>query len=103
LADSQGKKASFLREAVRVLDLKASVWPNRVEDLPSSSLFDAVTMRAVDRTREMLHVAEACVAPGGSLVRFLGETDTVGSAGWFVANEAALPGSSGRVVQIARA
>ena len=49
LAESQGKKAAFLREAVRVLQLKTEVWPRRAEDLPSLSRFDTVALRAVDR------------------------------------------------------
>jgi 16S rRNA (guanine527-N7)-methyltransferase len=33
LAESQGKKAAFLREAVRTLGLKAEVWAGRVEEM----------------------------------------------------------------------
>ena len=35
LAESQGKKASFLREAVRTLGLPTEVWPGRVEAMPA--------------------------------------------------------------------
>lgn len=49
LAESQGKKASFLREAVRTLGLKAEVWAGRVEEMPEERVFDAVTLRAVDK------------------------------------------------------
>ena len=55
LAESQGKKAVFLREAVRTLGLAATVWHGRVEALAPGLRFDAVTLRAVDR------MAEACV------------------------------------------
>ena len=48
LAESQGKKASFLREAVRVLGLRAAVHADRVEKLPLGTRFDAVALRAVD-------------------------------------------------------
>lgn len=49
LAESQGKKAAFLREAVRTLGLKAEVWADRVEAMPQERVFDAVTLRAVDK------------------------------------------------------
>lgn len=49
LAESQVRKAAFLREAVRVLDLATKVWPRRAEDLPRGSRFDTVVLRAVDR------------------------------------------------------
>jgi 16S rRNA (guanine527-N7)-methyltransferase len=48
LADSQGKKAAFLREAVRSLGLPTEVWAGRVESMPPERQFDTVTLRAVD-------------------------------------------------------
>jgi 16S rRNA (guanine527-N7)-methyltransferase len=48
LAESQGKKASFLREAVRTLGLATEVWAGRVETMPESRRFHTVTLRAVD-------------------------------------------------------
>jgi len=50
LAESQGKKAAFLQEVVRVLGLSAKVHPQRAELL--GGLFDCVTLRAVDRMDE---------------------------------------------------
>src|SRR5271167_4951120 len=35
LAESQNKKSTFLREAVRTLQLSTEVWPNRVEAMPA--------------------------------------------------------------------
>jgi 16S rRNA (guanine527-N7)-methyltransferase len=49
LAESQGKKAAFLREVVRELDLTAEVWGSRVERMPQERRFDGVVMRAVDK------------------------------------------------------
>jgi 16S rRNA (guanine527-N7)-methyltransferase len=78
LAESQGKKASFLREAVRTLGLASEVWAGRVEAMPVvkgvARRFDAVTLRAVDNMQQA--VAEACqrVAPGGWLVTLSTET-----------------------------
>jgi 16S rRNA (guanine527-N7)-methyltransferase len=68
LAESQGKKASFLREAVRTLELKTEVWPNRVESMPPERRFEVVTLRAVDHMQEALTAARPRVAPGGWLV-----------------------------------
>lgn len=49
LAESQNKKASFLREVVRTLGLAhVEVWAARAESLPASRLFHTVTLRAVD-------------------------------------------------------
>jgi 16S rRNA (guanine527-N7)-methyltransferase len=48
LAESQNKKATFLREAIRTLGLQTEVWASRVEAMPAGRIFDVVTMRAVD-------------------------------------------------------
>lgn len=49
LAESQNKKATFLREAVRTLQLpNVEVWPARAEALPPDRHFHTVTLRAVD-------------------------------------------------------
>lgn len=67
LAESQGKKASFLREAVRTLHLPTEVWAARVETMESTRLFGAVTLRAVDNMQQALADARLRVAPGGWL------------------------------------
>ena len=57
LAESQKKKASFLGEAVRELGLKnASIYAGRVEEMPAS-IFDLVTLRAVDKMAEAMQAA----------------------------------------------
>ncbi|HMG02060.1 MAG TPA: 16S rRNA (guanine(527)-N(7))-methyltransferase RsmG [Edaphobacter sp.] len=49
LAESQNKKATFLREVVRTLALpNVEVWADRAEALPKERRFDTVTLRAVD-------------------------------------------------------
>jgi len=65
LAESQGKKASFLREAVRTLGLSAEVWDRRVEEMPAERLFDGVILRAVDRMEEATRLAIRRVPVGG--------------------------------------
>ncbi len=69
LAESQGKKAAFLREAVRVLGLQTAVWSGRVESLTSDQTFDCVTLRAVDSPDEASGVAWDRVKLGGWLLR----------------------------------
>jgi len=67
LAESQGKKASFLREAVRTLGLSTEVWDGRVEALLPAQQFDVVTLRAVDRMEQAVAAARLRVVPGGWL------------------------------------
>jgi 16S rRNA (guanine527-N7)-methyltransferase len=70
LAESQGKKAAFLREAIRTLGLTAEVWDRRVEQMPPPRVFDAVTLRAVDKMAEACAAAVPRLAPGGILMVF---------------------------------
>ncbi|MDR3755156.1 MAG: 16S rRNA (guanine(527)-N(7))-methyltransferase RsmG [Terracidiphilus sp.] len=65
LAESQGKKAAFLQEAVRVLGIGAKVHAGRAEAL--RSVFDCVTLRAVDKMPKAVAAAVRLVAPGGWL------------------------------------
>jgi 16S rRNA (guanine527-N7)-methyltransferase len=57
LAEAQGKKAAFLREAVRVLALNAEVYDGRVEAMPDELRFDTVSMRAVEKMDLAIPVA----------------------------------------------
>lgn len=70
LAESQGKKAAFLREAVRTLGLKAEVWAGRVEDMPEERVFDAVTLRAVEKMAAASKAAVVRLVAGGWLAVF---------------------------------
>jgi 16S rRNA (guanine527-N7)-methyltransferase len=54
LAESQGKKAAFLRESVRLLQINAEVYPGRVESMPDYLQFDVVAMRAVEKMRSIV-------------------------------------------------
>lgn len=54
LAESQRKKAAFLSEVVRDLNLQTEVWYDRVEAMPAERQFDVVAMRAVDRMERAL-------------------------------------------------
>ena len=72
LAESQGKKASFLREAARTLGLATEVWAGRVEAMPEVAgmprRFDVVTLRAVDNMEQAMAEARRRLMPGGWLV-----------------------------------
>ena len=65
LAESQSRKAAFLREAVRVVGIPAKVHGSRAEGL--AERFDCVTLRAVDRMPEAVSSASRLVNPGGWL------------------------------------
>ncbi len=66
LAESQAKKAAFLQEVLRNLDMRANVRANRAEAL--GTRFDCVTMRAVDRMERAVAAASSLVSAGGWLV-----------------------------------
>jgi len=70
LGESQGKKTAFLGEVVRALSLNAQVYSERVENMPTDRLFDAVTLRAVDRMADACRAASLRVGPNGWLVVF---------------------------------
>ncbi|MGC9199059.1 MAG: 16S rRNA (guanine(527)-N(7))-methyltransferase RsmG [Acidobacteriaceae bacterium] len=82
LAESQGKKASFLREVVRALELETEVWSDRVQAMaPVAGLvrqFDAVTLRAVDKMEKALEEARRRVRPGGWMLSFATQVSEVG-------------------------
>jgi len=73
LAESQGKKAAFLREAVRTLGLSSMVHSGRAETL--ATRFDCVTLRAVDRMGEAARTASGLISPGGFLVLLTTEAE----------------------------
>ena len=105
LGESQAKKSAFLRETIRSLGIpKAEVYNGRVEAL--DRVFDAVTLRAVDKMQEACRIAPRNVAPGGYLILFLTEeaAQTVLSEfdqiEW--ADPILLPASSQRLLLIGR-
>ncbi len=102
LAESQGKKAGFLREAIRTLGLTSTVWAQRVENLPADRHFDVVTMRAVDASASMLPFAAQRIAARGSLLRFTAESDSEMLDGWAVTADLTVPLSRGRLVRWSR-
>lgn len=89
LVESNGKKARFLREAVRTLGLRnARVAESRAEALAESGTFDAITARALATLAEILAAGAHLLAPGGRLLAMKGARpdDEIAalSAGWRV-------------------
>jgi 16S rRNA (guanine527-N7)-methyltransferase len=77
LIESNAKKASFLSECIRGLDLRGvEVYRGRFEDIkPAENRFDFVTARALGGYSELVAWSLRQLAPGGSLVLWLGERD----------------------------
>lgn len=92
LAESQHKKAAFLREAVRTVGLAVAVHAERAERL--STHFDCVTLRAVDRMELAVASAARLLKPGGWLAAMTTQdrAETVRESAKQAANRA--PGQS---------
>lgn len=69
LAEARQKKAAFLRETVRTLQLPTEIWADRVERMPADRQFSIVTLRAVDHMEEAI---PAAAARAGELLAILG-------------------------------
>jgi 16S rRNA (guanine527-N7)-methyltransferase len=80
LAESQNKKATFLREVVRTLGLPTEVFAARVESMPPTRTFGIVTLRAVDNMAAARHAAIPRVSPNGHLITLGSESDAEPSA-----------------------
>ena len=72
LAESQGKKAAFLREAMRATEAGAEVWASRVQMLPPDRRFDTVTLRAVDSPQQAVEEGKRRVRADGWLLQMIG-------------------------------
>ena len=73
LIESNHKKATFLREVCRALSLKdVEIFAGRAEDY-SGSKGQLVTLRAVEKFEEILHVAGNLVAANGRIALLIGE------------------------------
>jgi 16S rRNA (guanine527-N7)-methyltransferase len=73
LVESNGKKARFLREAVRALPLEnARVAQSRAEALDMAGSFDAITARALATLADIVRVGGHLLRPGGRLLAMKG-------------------------------
>jgi 16S rRNA (guanine527-N7)-methyltransferase len=69
LVESNGKKARFLREAVRQLGLaNTRVLESRAEAVDEPGQYDAITARALDRLAGIIRVGGHLLRPGGRLL-----------------------------------
>jgi 16S rRNA (guanine527-N7)-methyltransferase len=69
LVESNGKKARFLREAVRTLRLRnARVAEVRAENFDEPGMFDAITARALATLAELLAAGAHLLGEGGRLL-----------------------------------
>jgi 16S rRNA (guanine527-N7)-methyltransferase len=104
LAESHGRKAAFLQEAVRVLGISARVHSGRAESLAEH--FDCVVLRAVDRMPQAVQAAGRLVAPGGWLAlmttgaELAGLQTAAGGAEFSWNRVVQLPGGEDRVVAL---
>jgi 16S rRNA (guanine527-N7)-methyltransferase len=102
LVESNGKKARFLREAVRTLGLgNARVAESRAEALQEPGAYDAITARALDTLAGIIRVGGHLLKPGGKLLAMKGvrpeEEIAALPAGWTVSavHPLAVPGLVG--------
>ena len=71
LLESNGKRVSFLHEAIKVLDLKnVDIIQGRVEELGTREKYDFVTARAVKELNILLELCFYLVKVGGSFVAY---------------------------------
>jgi len=102
LVESNGKKARFLREAVRQLQLdNARVLESRAEEVDEPGAFDLITARALDRLAGILAVGGHLLAADGQLLAMKGprvdEEVAELPAGWALAavHKLTVPGLDG--------
>lgn len=105
LAESQSRKAAFLQEAIRKLELRATVHAGRAELLTST--FDCVTLRAVDRMAEAVQKGAHLIAPSGWLALMTTRADLAGlqaaaGAHFSWREEVSLPHSKVRLLALGR-
>lgn len=110
LAESQGKKAAFLQEAVRVLGIAAKVHAGRAETLAETPVarfdcpvFDCVVLRAVEKMPTAVAVAARLVAPDGWLALMttdirLAELQAAAGSHFSWQPPIRLPGSDSRIL-----
>lgn len=105
LAESQSKKAAFLQESVRTLDLQAKVHAGRAEEL--RSVFECVVLRAVNKMEGAVQTAARLTEPSGWLVLMTTESDrdklkAAAGAGLAWNEPVSIPGSESRIVLLGR-
>ena len=100
LSESQNKKVSFLREAVRTLGVPVEIWPKRVEEMPPDLRFDLVALRAVDDMEAALRGARVRSGSKIMLLTSHAALETVGIPGFALEKTHPIPESTDRVVAL---
>lgn len=107
LAESQNKKAAFLREAIRILNLTTKVHAARAEELKEK--FDCVTLRAVDNMAAAIPAAIALLNSTGRLAVLTTQGDsemiqslTNQSGRWNWQSPQPLPRGTNRILMLAQ-
>jgi 16S rRNA (guanine527-N7)-methyltransferase len=102
LVESNGKKARFMREVLRSLDIRnARVIEARAEAVPEAGQYDMITARALDRLAGIIEVGGHLLKPGGKLLAMKGvqPDDEIAQlpSGWRLESlhRLAVPGLSG--------
>ncbi len=103
LSESQGKKAAFQQEVVRVLQLPITVHSGRAEALHGT--FDCVTLRAVDRMAVAVQAASRLVGSRGWLALMvtgatLANLQTAAGLDFTWRNPVSLPGGNDRILAL---
>ena len=103
LIESNAKKASFLAEVIRELNIGgAEVYRGSFEVFDGNGLgFDYVTARALGRHERLVDWSRGAVKLGGSLILWLGESDAVQVAkkrSWEWREPLLIPGSQRRMI-----
>jgi 16S rRNA (guanine527-N7)-methyltransferase len=102
LVESQNKKATFLKECVRTLQLsQVGVLNARAEQLELRA--SLVTLRAVERFESIVPTAARLVEPGGRMALLIGsgqleQAESVVAGRW--ETPVAIPGASARVLAV---
>ncbi len=100
LVESNKKKASFLQEATRQLQLRSTVLAVRAEKVQSK--FDVVALRAVEKMEDMLPVARSCMERDGVLLGLTTQSTPVTELRGIVWVEYPLPDAIHSVLRVGR-
>jgi 16S rRNA (guanine527-N7)-methyltransferase len=97
MVEARSRKASFLREAVRSIELRqASVLTTRIEDLPpaANGSVDLITIRAVGLSSAVSEAALRMLKPGGVLTAFARERPEFGPGFRYLSSTPLLPATT---------
>jgi len=105
LIESNSKKAAFLSEVARVLELDhVDIYRGRMEDFPTDDRhFDFIAARALGMHRELLELSHERLSAGGTALLWLGQNDSTAIRlirGWKWNDSIPIPRSDRRILLI---